>query len=110
MDEPSNNPGVLKQKKVLDIIRRLRNQRVPVILIAHILADMFTVSDRLMVMHRGRKVSEKMTLRHEYRRTRSVHDWSPNRHQRLRAQGTRDEVLHDQNDLAPNRFNDRKTR
>jgi ABC-type sugar transport system ATPase subunit len=61
MDEPTNNLGVLEQKKVLDIIRRLRDQGVPVILITHILADVFAVSDRLMVMHRGRKVTEKRT-------------------------------------------------
>jgi len=39
----------------------LRDQGVPVILITHILPDVFAVSDRLMVMHRGRKVTEKKT-------------------------------------------------
>jgi ABC-type sugar transport system ATPase subunit len=34
---------------------------VPVILITHTLPDVFAVSDRLMVMHRGRKVTEKKT-------------------------------------------------
>lgn len=61
MDEPTNNLGVPEQKKVLDLIRRLRDQGVPVILITHILPDVFAVSDRLMVMHRGRKVTEKIT-------------------------------------------------
>ena len=61
MDEPTNNLGVPEQKKVLDVIRRLRDQGVPVILITHILPDVFAVSDRLMVMHRGRKVTEKKT-------------------------------------------------
>ena len=31
------------------------------VLITHILPDVFAVSDRLMVMHRGRKVAEKKT-------------------------------------------------
>ena len=48
-------------KKVLELIRRLRDQGVPVILITHTLPDVFAVADRLMVMHRGRKVTEKKT-------------------------------------------------
>ena len=61
MDEPTNNLGVPEQKKVLDLIRRLRDRGVPVILISHTLPDVFAVADRLMVMHRGRKVAEKKT-------------------------------------------------
>jgi ABC-type sugar transport system ATPase subunit len=61
MDEPTNNLGVPEQHKVLELIRRLRDQGVPVILITHTLPDVFAVSDRLMVMHRGRKVTEKRT-------------------------------------------------
>ena len=61
MDEPTNNLGVPEQHKVLELIRKLRDQGVPVILITHTLADVFAVSDRLIVMHRGRKVTEKKT-------------------------------------------------
>ena len=61
MDEPTNNLGVPEQQKVLELIRRLRDQGVPVILITHTLPDVFAVADRLMVMHRGRKVTEKKT-------------------------------------------------
>jgi len=61
MDEPTNNLGVPEQHKVLELIRRLRDQGVPVILITHTLPDVFAVSDRLMVMHRGRRVTEKTT-------------------------------------------------
>ncbi len=59
MDEPTNNLGVPEQRKVLELIRKLRDQGVPVILISHTLPDVFAVSDRLIVMHRGRKVTEK---------------------------------------------------
>jgi ABC-type sugar transport system ATPase subunit len=34
---------------------------VPVILITHTLPDVFAVADRIVVMHRGRKVAEKKT-------------------------------------------------
>jgi ABC-type sugar transport system ATPase subunit len=61
MDEPTNNLGVPEQHKVLELIRKLRDQGVPVILITHTLPDVFAVADRLMVMHRGRKVTEKKT-------------------------------------------------
>jgi ABC-type sugar transport system ATPase subunit len=61
MDEPTNNLGVPEQHKVLELIRKLRDQGVPVILITHTLPDVFAVSDRIIVMHRGRKVTEKRT-------------------------------------------------
>jgi ABC-type sugar transport system ATPase subunit len=61
MDEPTNNLGVPEQHKVLELIRRLRDQGVPVILITHTLPDVFAVADRIVVMHRGRKVTEKRT-------------------------------------------------
>jgi ABC-type sugar transport system ATPase subunit len=61
MDEPTNNLGVPEQQKELELISRLRDQGVPVILITHILPDVFAVTDRLVVMHRGRKVTEKVT-------------------------------------------------
>lgn len=59
MDEPTNNLGVPEQKKVLELIRNLRDRGVPVILISHTLPDVFAVADRLVVMHRGRKVADK---------------------------------------------------
>jgi len=61
MDEPTNNLGVPEQHKVLELIRTLRDRGVPVILITHILPDAFAVTDRVVVMHRGRKVAEKAT-------------------------------------------------
>ncbi len=61
MDEPTNNLGVPEQQKVLELIRKLRDQGVPVILITHTMPDVFAVADRIIVMHRGRKVTEKRT-------------------------------------------------
>jgi len=59
MDEPTNNLGVPEQRKVL--VRTLRDQGVPVILISHTLPDVFAVTDRVIIMHRGRKVAERPT-------------------------------------------------
>jgi ABC-type sugar transport system ATPase subunit len=61
MDEPTNNLGVVEQRKVLDLIGKLRDQGVPVVLISHTMPDVFAVTDRIVVMHRGRKVTEKRT-------------------------------------------------
>src|SRR5262249_51797796 len=59
MDEPTNNLGVPEQQKVLELIRKLRDQGTPGILITHTMPDVFAVADRVVVMHRGRKVAEK---------------------------------------------------
>jgi len=59
MDEPTNNLGVPEQHKVRELIRKLREQGTPVILITHTMPDVFAVADRVIVMHRGRKVTEK---------------------------------------------------
>ena len=59
MDEPTNNLGVAQQGEVLSLIRRLRDQGVPVIVISHTIRDIFAVSDRIVVLHRGRKVADK---------------------------------------------------
>jgi ABC-type sugar transport system ATPase subunit len=61
MDEPTNNLGVPEQHKVLELIRTLKGRGVPVLLITHVLPDAFAVTDRVVVMHRGRKVAEKIT-------------------------------------------------
>ena len=63
MDEPTNNLGVPEQHKVLELIRTLKGRGVPVILITHVMPAAFAVTDRVVVMHRGRKVAEKTTAR-----------------------------------------------
>jgi ABC-type sugar transport system ATPase subunit len=63
MDEPTNNLGVPEQHKVLELIRMLKGRGVPVILITHVMPDALAVTDRIIVMHRGRKVTEKLTAR-----------------------------------------------
>jgi ABC-type sugar transport system ATPase subunit len=61
MDEPTNNLGVVEQRKVLELVNKLREQGVPVIIISHTMHDIFAVTDRIVVMHRGHKVAEKRT-------------------------------------------------
>ena len=61
MDEPANHLGVQEQQKILQLIRTLKDRGVPVILITHIRPDVFAVTDRVIVMRRGRKAAEKVT-------------------------------------------------
>jgi len=72
MDEPTAALAVPEQRKVLALIRSLRQQNIPVILISHTLADVMAVADRLVVMRRGRAVAnlpradatEELIVRH----------------------------------------------
>jgi simple sugar transport system ATP-binding protein len=61
MDEPTAALGVHEQSKVLDLVRLLRSQNIPIIIISHQLYDIFSVTDRLVIMRRGKKVAERIT-------------------------------------------------
>jgi len=51
--------GVTEQKMVLKLINNLREHRVPFILNSHNMPGVFSVADRLVVVHRGHKATEK---------------------------------------------------
>jgi len=59
MDEPTAAISVRQVAEVLDLIRRLRDHGVAVILISHRMPDVFAVSDHLSVMRRGKIVADK---------------------------------------------------
>jgi simple sugar transport system ATP-binding protein len=59
MDEPTAAISVRQVAEVLNLIRRLRDQGIAVILISHRMPDVFTVADRIVVLRRGRKVADK---------------------------------------------------
>jgi len=61
LDEPTAALGVHEQRKVLDLVRLLRSQNIPIIIISHQLYDIFSVTDRLVIMRRGKKVAERLT-------------------------------------------------
>ena len=60
MDEPTAALGVPEQRKVHELVKTLREQNVPVIIISHNLQDIFAVADRIIVMRRGHKVGDVM--------------------------------------------------
>jgi len=59
LDEPTAAISVRQVAEVLDLIRRLRDQGIAVVLISHRMPDVFAVADRVFVLRRGRKVAEK---------------------------------------------------
>jgi simple sugar transport system ATP-binding protein len=59
MDEPTAALGVPEQRKVVGLIKNLRNKGVAIIFISHNLGDIFAVSDRILVLLRGAKAGER---------------------------------------------------
>jgi D-xylose transport system ATP-binding protein len=53
MDEPTAALGVTQTKLVLELIRTLASKGIAVLVISHNLTDVFTVADRIAVMHLG---------------------------------------------------------
>ena len=56
LDEPTAALGVAQTRQVLNMIRRLRDQGLAVVVISHNLADVFEVVDRVIVLRLGRRV------------------------------------------------------
>jgi ABC-type sugar transport system ATPase subunit len=56
MDEPTAALGVVQTKQVLDLIKRLRDRGLAVMVISHNLTDVFEVADRIAVLYLGRMV------------------------------------------------------
>ena len=58
MDEPTAAISLRQLAEVLELIRRLRDAKVAVVLVSHRVADVFAVADRIVVLRRGRKVAD----------------------------------------------------
>jgi len=59
MDEPTAAISVRQVAEVLELLRRLREQGIAVVLISHRMPDVFEVADRIVVLRRGHKVADK---------------------------------------------------
>jgi ABC-type sugar transport system ATPase subunit len=56
MDEPTAALGVIQTRQVLDLIKRLRDRGLGVMVISHNLNDVLEVADRIAVLYLGRMV------------------------------------------------------
>jgi len=61
LDEPTAALGVAQTEQVLNLVKRLAEQGVAVILISHNLADIFEVADYISVLYLGQMVAELET-------------------------------------------------
>jgi D-xylose transport system ATP-binding protein len=57
LDEPTAALGVAQTRQVLDLVRRLAEQGLAVVIISHNLHDVFEVADRITVLRLGRSVA-----------------------------------------------------
>ena len=60
MDEPTAALGVPEQRKVMQLISRLRKQNIAIILISHNLNDIYEIADRIAVLRQGKLVGDHM--------------------------------------------------
>lgn len=63
MDEPTAALGVAESRVVLDLIRTMRDEGVTVILVSHDMEDVIAVTDRVVILKKGRKAGEIATAR-----------------------------------------------
>jgi D-xylose transport system ATP-binding protein len=61
LDEPTAALGVVQTRHILELVQRLRDRGLGVIVISHNLADVFQVADRVVVLRLGR-VAGNFTL------------------------------------------------
>ena len=59
MDEPTAALGVVQTRNVLDLMKRLRDRGLAVMVISHNLNDVFDVADRIAVLYLGRMVIQE---------------------------------------------------
>jgi ABC-type sugar transport system ATPase subunit len=57
MDEPTAALGVAQTRQVLDLVRRLADQGLAVLIVSHNMTDVFEVADRVAVLYLGRLVA-----------------------------------------------------
>lgn len=68
LDEPTAALGVAQTRQVLNLIQRLKEQRLAVVVISHNLHDVFEVADRVIVMRLGQRAA-----------TFNIHNTTPER-------------------------------
>jgi D-xylose transport system ATP-binding protein len=61
LDEPTAALGVAQTRQVLDLVRRLADQGLGVVLISHNMNDVVEVADRVVALYLGKVAAEVMT-------------------------------------------------
>ena len=61
MDEPTAALGVVQRERVLDVIKRVRDEGIAVVLISHNMPEVISVADRIEVLRLGKRVARFKT-------------------------------------------------
>ena len=61
MDEPTAALGVRESRAVLDLIKRVRDRGIAVVLISHNMPHVFELTDRIFVLRQGRRAGDLVT-------------------------------------------------
>jgi len=60
-DEPTNNLGAKQEKKVMNLIKLIRNKyNISIIIISHNIAHVFELVDRIIILRNGKKIGERI--------------------------------------------------
>jgi D-xylose transport system ATP-binding protein len=72
LDEPTAALGVRESRNVLDLIRKLRDENMGVVVVSHAMDHVMEVADRAVVMKRGRNVGEVIPTPETYQQIVSL--------------------------------------
>jgi ABC-type sugar transport system ATPase subunit len=61
LDEPTASLAVREVEHVLNLIHNMRAQHIVLIFISHVLQEVFAVTNRIVVLRKGRKVADLIT-------------------------------------------------
>ena len=57
MDEPTAALGVAESAKVIDLVLRIKERGIPVVLISHNMPHVFEIADRIHIQRLGRRAT-----------------------------------------------------
>jgi ABC-type sugar transport system ATPase subunit len=75
LDEPTAALGVTQTRVVLELVRRLADTGIAVLMISHNMPDVFRTADRIAVLYMGRMVAVRPTSEFDMRTLVSLMTW-----------------------------------
>ena len=63
-DEPTNNLGIKQEKKIINLIKKIRDEfNISIIIISHNISHVFELVDRIIILRNGEKIAEKIKVK-----------------------------------------------
>jgi len=75
LDEPTAALGVAQTRTVLELVRRLADNGIAVLMISHNMPDVFRTADRIAVLYMGRLVAARPTSQFDTQTVVSLMTW-----------------------------------